>query len=106
MAMKMTTAARIGIASILLIVLLALSGTSASAGSALRGRDVDHEGDVDLLAEAGEINWRGLQGTGTDGGTPSPTAVPTSATATGTAPSAAAPTSATATGTPSSLGGN
>ncbi|CBN75054.1 hypothetical protein Esi_0066_0044 [Ectocarpus siliculosus] len=62
MAMKTTTAARIGIASILLIVLLALSGTSASAGSALRGRDVDLEGDVDLLAEAEEINWRSLQG--------------------------------------------
>ncbi|CAM9825501.1 unnamed protein product, partial [Ectocarpus fasciculatus] len=55
---------------------LALSGTSASAGSTLRGRDVDNEGNVDLLADAktATVNWRSLQDE--DQSTPSPVVHP------------------------------
>ncbi|CAM9566238.1 unnamed protein product, partial [Ectocarpus fasciculatus] len=54
--MKSTTTATMGIVPILILVLLTLSGTSASNGSIYRARNVDNEGNVDLLANAGTIN--------------------------------------------------
>ncbi|CAM9520964.1 unnamed protein product [Ectocarpus sp. 8 AP-2014] len=62
--MKTMTAGTTGIVSILLIiVLLALRGTSVYAGSAFRGRSVQNEENLELLADAEtiNINWRRLQ---------------------------------------------
>ncbi|CAM9827775.1 unnamed protein product, partial [Ectocarpus fasciculatus] len=61
--MKTKTAGAMGIMPILPIVVLALSGTLASAGWPFKGRNVRNEGNLEHVTDAETINidWRSLQ---------------------------------------------